>query len=195
MRLSRKEFDSQTKLIHLVTAIAMWILIITGTILISPSLTERVSRTLLNRIHIDTGIFLAVFLLISFVNPFSNRFRLELKALWLASAAEIQGMAKPGLIWISKAKARRPAGVDLSRFNLGQKLFFQIASASFVLAVASGFALRTPGVIPVSLQAGAELLHELCWLFLGLASIGHLYHVFKQAVSIRLETSNRRKNS
>ncbi len=55
-------------------------------------------------------------------------------------------------------------------------------AALAVLAVLTGFALRTPGRIPTSIQGGAEFTHEIVFLAIAALVVGH---VIKAILSFR----------
>lgn len=80
----------------------------------------------------------------------------------------------PGVIgdWLHRA-APSTEGESPEKFNVGQRLFTAGMAALAVLAVLTGFALRTPGRVPASIQGGAEFTHEIVFLVIAFFVIGH----------------------
>jgi cytochrome b subunit of formate dehydrogenase len=179
------------KLIHWLIAIAMFILLITGTILFVPALSAHFPRPLINRIHIDTGITATVVMLLALVGPWGRALRHDLHELMIAPVDQLNSWTGVMGDWLHRARPST-AGVESEKFNVGQRLFTAGMAALAVLAILTGFALRTPGRIPTSLQGGAEFTHEIVFLAIAVLVIGH---VIKAILSFKEKRDLSKKSS
>ena len=169
------------KLIHWLIAIAMLVLLATGTILFVPALTAHFPRPLINRLHIDSGITATVIMLLALVGPWGRALRRDLHELMIAPLDQLNSWT--GVIgdWLHRATPSTE-GEEPEKFNVGQRLFTAGMAALAVLAVLTGFALRTPGRIPTSIQGGTEFTHEIVFLAIAALVVGH---VIKAILSFR----------
>ncbi|WP_298346872.1 cytochrome b/b6 domain-containing protein [Ferrimicrobium sp.] len=166
-------FAAFEKLIHWVIAVAMLTLLATGLILWVPALSAHLPRPLINRIHIDTGITATIVMILSLIGPWGRTLRKDLHELMIAPVDQLNSWT--GVIgdWLHRA-APSPESDRPERFNVGQRLFTAAMGALAILAVLTGFALRTPGRIPLSIQGGAEFTHELVFFIIFVLVIGHI---------------------
>lgn len=166
-------FAAFEKLIHWFIAAAMLTLLATGLILWVPALSAHLPRPLINRIHIDTGITATIVMILSLVGPWGSTLRKDLHELMIAPIDQLNSWT--GVIgdWLHRA-APSKEGDRPEKFNVGQRLFTAAIGALAVLAVLTGFALRTPGRIPLSIQGGAEFTHEVVFFIIAILVIGHI---------------------
>lgn len=185
---ANRRFSRFEKLIHWLVAIAMLILLATGAILFVPALTAQFPRPVINRIHIDSGVAATVAMLLALVGPWGRSLRHDLHELMIAPLDQLNSWT--GVIgdWLHRATPSTP-GEEPDKFNVGQRLFTAAMAALAVLSVLTGFALRTPGRIPTSIQGGAEFTHEIVFLAIAVLVIGH---IIKATLSLRDKRSNDR---
>jgi cytochrome b subunit of formate dehydrogenase len=180
MPTSRPErrFGLASALVHWYLAAAIVTLIVTGTMLIVPALSAHVPRPLVNRIHIDAGLSGTVVFVVGILGPWGRSLRGELKALMVAPLPLVNGLATWSGRWLARA-GRVGIAPSPDRYNLGQRIFAGIMAGLLVLALATGLALRTPGRLPLWLQAGCQLTHELAWIAITIGVLGHIAKVIE----------------
>ena len=158
-------FDLVERLVHWSTAIMMLTLIATGAILYLPALALRVGhRSLVENIHVITGLCLLGPLLLRLAGPWRRRLLGDLRRLdrWWASDFD----------WF-KAGTRR-SGLPRDKFNGGQKIEASFLGAAMVAALVTGVIMRYAPSSWITWATGATLVHDALFFAIVIAVIAHI---------------------
>jgi formate dehydrogenase subunit gamma len=158
-------FDLVERLVHWSTAIMMLTLIVTGAILYLPALALRVGhRSLVENIHVITGLCLLGPLLLGIAGPWRQRLLTDLRRLdrWRASDFD----------WF-RSRTRR-SGLPRDKFNGGQKLEAAFLGAAMVAALVTGVIMRYAPSSWITWATGATLVHDALFFAIVIAVIAHI---------------------
>ncbi len=158
-------FDLVERLVHWSTAVMMLILIVTGAVLYLPALALRVGhRSLVENIHVITGLCLLGPLLLGLAGPWRKRLLRDLRRLdrWRASDFD----------WF-KASPRR-SGLPRDKFNGGQKIEASFLGAAMAAALVTGVIMRYAPSSWITWATGATLVHDALFFAIVLAVIAHI---------------------
>jgi formate dehydrogenase subunit gamma len=169
-------FDAVQRTAHWANAILFFILILTALPLYFPSVERLVGRhVLVEEIHVWAGVALPVPLLVSLAGPWGRRMRRDFRRFNRWTRAEIR--------WLRSFGALR--GVDMDKFNPGQKLNAIFVGGAIVVMLATGIVMKWFGLFPVSWRTGATFVHEVLAFLVVAVILGHIVMAVTHRDSMR----------
>ncbi len=170
-------FDGVERAVHWTTAILMLELLTTGAILYVPALAVRVGhRSILENIHVYSGLALLVPLLVGVAGPWRKRLLEDLRRFDRWTAAD--------WAWF-RPSSRRAAAADSGKFNGGQKAEAALLGGGMVVMLATGTIMRFAPPSWITFQRGATLVHDVGFILIALAVLGHLYYAFTRPEQLK----------
>jgi len=152
--------------VHWSTAILMLELLVTGTILYIPSIMLRVGhRALVENIHVYSGLALLMPLIVGVLGPW--------RAHLVADLRRFDRWTRADWDWFHR-KERRSA-LPAGKFNGGQKAEASLFGGSMVVMLVTGVLMRFAPSSWITWQQGATLVHDVGFLAVAVAVIGHIY--------------------
>lgn len=168
---SLERFDAVERAVHWTTAVIMLELIVTGAILYIPSIALVVGhRAIVENIHVYTGLALLVPLVVGVAGPWRERLVRDLRRFDRWTRADWD--------WFHR-KARR-SGLPAGKFNGGQKAEAAFLGSGMVVMLATGVLMRFAPVSWIEWQQGATLVHDVGFIAIGLAVLGHIYYALNR---------------
>ncbi|ROO85277.1 formate dehydrogenase subunit gamma [Actinocorallia herbida] len=166
-------FGRAERAVHHVTALLMFVCLITAALLYFPALAERVGqRDLLKPVHVWAGFLLPVPILLGLL---AKAFRSDLRRLNRFVPAD--------WAWL-RSRDRRAVRdglgvIPIGKFNPGQKLNAAFTAGAILVMLGTGAILTFPDPWPDGWRTGATFVHD--WLFLAIAVIatGHLWYALR----------------
>jgi formate dehydrogenase subunit gamma len=164
-RLRILRFDRVQRAAHWANATLFGVLVATALPLYFPSVERAVGRhELVALVHVWAGIALPVPILVSLVGPWGARMRRDFRRFNRWTRGELD--------WLRNLGAIR--GVELDKFNPGQKLNAIFVGGAIALFLATGIVMKWFGLFPVEWRSGATFVHEvLAFMFVAVV-IGHV---------------------
>lgn len=160
-----ERFDLVERLVHWSTAIMMLTLIVTGAILYFPALALRVGqRSLVENIHVITGLFLLGPLVLGLAGPWRKRLLRDLRRLDRWGASDFD--------WF-KSSIRR-SGLPRDKFNGGQKIEAAFLGAAMVAMLSTGVIMRFAPPSWITWATGATLVHDALFFAIVAAVLAHI---------------------
>lgn len=161
-----QRFDRTERVVHWTTAILMLELLVTGAILYLPSIAIRVGhRALVENIHVYSGLALLVPLIVGVLGPW--------RAHLVADLRRFDRWTRTDWDWFHR-KLRR-SGLPAGKFNGGQKAEASFLGGSMVVMLVTGVLMRFAPSSWISWQQGATLVHDVGFLAVAVAVLGHIY--------------------
>lgn len=163
LRLLR--FDRVQRAAHWANAALFGLLVLTALPLYFPSLERLVGRHLLvETVHVWAGVALPVPLIVSLVGPWGARMRRDVRRFNRWTRGEVEWLRHFGAL----------DGVELDKFNPGQKLNAVFVGGAIVVFLATGIVMKWFGLFPVGWRTGATFVHEvLAFVFVAVV-LGHI---------------------
>ena len=163
-------FDKVTRLVHWSTAVLLFGLLTTGTILYVGQLEAAVGRhALLATIHVWCGLLLAVPLVIGVgLHRAGRGLRADLHELSWWSRADRR--------WLHRSTRTAPDG----KFNGGQKLATALFGGLLLAQLITGALMHWNGRFPDDWRTGATFVHDWAYLALFVLVVGHLGRSFRE---------------
>jgi formate dehydrogenase subunit gamma len=162
-------FDRVERVVHWVTATLMLTLLATGfSLYVGPLSTLVGRRNLVRTIHVYSGLLLPIPVLIAIAMRAGAELRADL--------GRLNRWTRDDRAWWSR---RRRAGVQLGKFNPGQKLNATFIGAAMVVMLMTGSIMRWFEPFSDSWRQGATFVHD--WFAIGLlfAITGHILLAFR----------------
>lgn len=157
-------FDAVQRTVHWINSLGFGILIFTGIPLYFGSFVGVVfPRREIQEIHLWTGLFLPVPLLLSLAGPWGRRMRRDLRRINYWSRSEVQWL----LTW-------GRGGASSDKFNPGQKFNAIVSAAGIAITWFSGYVLQWFRLFPVSWREGATATHDSLAFALVVVIAGHV---------------------
>lgn len=158
-------FDRVQRAAHWANAALFGILVLTALPLYFPSVERAVGRhVLVASIHVWAGVALPVPLIISLIGPWGMRMRRDFRRFNRWTRGELEWLRHFGAI----------DGVELDKFNPGQKLNAVFVGGAIVVFLATGVVMKWFGFFPVGWRTGATFVHEvLAFVFVAVV-VGHV---------------------
>lgn len=159
-------FTAAERFAHRATATLTFVLTATGLVLYLPSLSLLVGRRpVIEGVHVTAGLLLPIPTFVAFLSP---AFRADLTMLNRFIPEDWQWLRRPD---------RRAAGLEIGKFNAGQKLAASAFAAAGVVLAGTGLMLLLPGQLnlPDGLRQGATIVHDSTTLALLALLAGHAY--------------------
>jgi formate dehydrogenase subunit gamma len=161
--------------VHWTTAALVGVLIATGACLYLGELEAIVGRReLVRTIHVVAGLSLPVPLILGLITRAGRALRRDLGRLNRWSIDDKRW-------WRRDARA----GVELGKFNPGQKLNATFLAAALVLMIMSGSIMRFFAPFPDSWRTGATSVHDWFALGIGISVIGHIMFATRDPIAMR----------
>lgn len=158
-------FDAVQRTAHWVNALAFGVLIFTAIPLYFGSFFGVVfERHTIQMIHLWTGVFLPVPILVSLAGPWGRRMRADLRRATVWTRREVR--------WF-RTLGRTP--LDADKFNPGQKANIIFVGAAIVVLFATGYILQWFRFFPVSWREGATFTHDVFAFVVFAVVVGHIY--------------------
>jgi formate dehydrogenase subunit gamma len=158
-------FDRVERFAHWANALLFGILMATALPLYFVQIEQFIGRrTLVEEIHLWSGLMLPVPLLISLAGPWGERLRRDLRRFSLWTQAELR--------WLWSFGTKRLAEPD--KFNPGQKLNALFVGGAIVVMLGSGAILKWFSPFPLAWRTGATFVHDVLALAIFLVVAGHI---------------------
>jgi formate dehydrogenase subunit gamma len=169
-------FDRVQRAAHWANALLFFVLILTALPLYFGSLERIVGRHLLiEEIHVWSGVALPVPLLVSLIGPWGARMRRDVRRFNRWTAGEVR--------WLRSLGASR--GVELDKFNPGQKLNAVFVGGAIVVMLGTGVVMHWFGLFPVSWRTGATFVHEVLAFVVVAVVAGHIFMALTHRQALR----------
>jgi formate dehydrogenase subunit gamma len=164
-RLRILRFDKVQRAAHWANAALFGVLVATALPLYFPSVERAVGRhELVALVHVWAGIALPVPILVSLVGPWGARMRRDVRRFNRWTRGELDWLRNLGSV----------RGVQLDKFNPGQKLNAIFVGGAIALFLATGIVMKWFGLFPVGWRSGATFVHEvLAFVFVAVVA-GHV---------------------
>lgn len=162
VRLMR--FDVVQRIVHWINALLFGVLIFTGVPLYFGTFFGVIfPRHVIQMIHLWSGIFLPLPIMLSLLGPWGRRMRQDFHRFSYWSKSELH--------WLSTLGRDR---IDLDKFNPGQKVNALFVGAGIVIMWATGYVLQWFRFFPVSWREGATTTHDFFAFALFFVVVAHI---------------------
>jgi formate dehydrogenase subunit gamma len=162
-------FDRVERTLHWVNATLFSVLMLTGAALYAGPVSALVgNRELVRTLHVYSGLLLPVPLLIAVLGRKGAQLRTDL--------GRLNRWSRDDARWFRR---RRRAGVELGKFNPGQKLNAAFIAGAAVVMLATGSIMKWFQLFPLDWRTGATFAHD--WFALGIwvAVLGHIFFALR----------------
>jgi formate dehydrogenase subunit gamma len=162
-------FDRRERALHWVNATLFGILMLTGAALYAGPISAIVgNREVVRTIHVYSGLLLPVPLLLAVLGRRGARLRTDL--------GRLNRWSRDDARWFRR---RRRAGVELGKFNPGQKLNAAFIAGAAIVMLGTGSIMKWFDLFPLDWRTGATFVHD--WFAIGIwvAVIGHIMFAVK----------------
>ena len=158
-------FDAVERAVHWANAFLFGVLVLTALPLYFPGLSDVVGRrAIVAEIHLIAGIALPVPLLVALGGRWGRALRRDLRRMSLWTADEARWLRKLG----------RAPGVQLDKFNPGQKANAAFTGGMIVVMLGTGLVMHFIGTFPLSWRTGATFVHDVGAFALVAVITGHV---------------------
>lgn len=162
LRLLR--FDGVQRVVHWLNAALFGVLIFTGIPLYFGSFFGVLfPRHEIQEIHLWSGLFLPLPILVSLLGPWGRRMRRDMHRFAYWSRAEVR--------WLFTLGREQ---TNLDKFNPGQKANALFFGAVIIIMWATGYILQWFRFFPVSWREGATLTHDFFAFAIFVVVVGHI---------------------
>jgi formate dehydrogenase subunit gamma len=171
-------FDRVERTAHWTTALLFGVLMVTGAVLYAGPFSSLFGRReLFRQVHTYAGLVLPLPLLVGQAGRRGAQLRRDL--------GRLNRWSREDARWFRRRHRARPGGLDLGKFNPGQKLNATFFGAAVVVMLATGTIMRWFEPFPDDWRTGATLVHD--WFALGvwIAVLGHIYFAMRDPVALR----------
>jgi formate dehydrogenase subunit gamma len=172
-------FDGVERLAHWLTALLFLVLVLTGAVLYVPALAGLVGqRHLVERIHVDTGLALALPLVVSLTGSWGKGLRADVR--------RMNRWTRDDRRWLRLALRREPE-LDLrtGKFNAGQKLNAAFTAGVILVMLMTGPVMHWPYYWPLSWRTGATFIHDTVAIGFVVVLIGHVGMALSHPTALR----------
>lgn len=189
-------YDTVERVVHWSTAVAMSLLLATGSVLYIGQLSAIFGRReLVRTIHVWSGFALLVPLVVGLLGPWRRALVADMKRLGRWTKADSTWFRAFGRGRRRAVRDRRerewrdddgpaddipgvriPGALPTGKFNGGQKLFGAFVGGAMPVMLATGSIMHWFKPFPDAWRTGATFVHD--WIYIGLA-IGIVIHIFK----------------
>ena len=169
-------FDRAERALHWVGAALGLVLATTGAIIYFDVLSVRVGRRdLLRTVHLWSGLALPVPLVLVLAGRWREGLRRDV--------ARISHWTREDRRWL-RSLGRDP-GIEMGKFNAGQKLNALFVAAALPVALMTGLMLGWPDPFPDSWRNGATTVHDWTAFGLWIVITGHILKALSEPVALR----------
>jgi formate dehydrogenase subunit gamma len=169
-------FDKVERFAHWANALLFGILMATALPLYFVQIEQFIGRrTLVEEIHLWSGLMLPVPLLISLAGPWGVQLRRDLRRFSLWTQAEVR--------WLRSFGSRPLKEPD--KFNPGQKLNALFVGGAIVVMLGSGAILKWFSPFPLAWRTGATFVHDVLALAIFVVVAGHILMALTHRDSLR----------
>ena len=168
-------FTRTERAVHHVTALLLFVCLITAAMLYIPEIAGAVGRrSLIKPIHIWAGVALPVPALIGWL---SKAFRDDVRRLNRFRPHDWEWLRRT-----DRRAVRRGRGViPVGKFNAGQKLNAAFVGGAILVMLGTGLMLTFPDPFPVRLRTGATFVHDWLTLAIFVMTLGHMWYALRDA--------------
>jgi formate dehydrogenase subunit gamma len=168
-------FDAVQRTAHWVNALAFGVLMFTAIPLYFGSFFGVVfERHTIQMIHLWTGIFLPLPIIVSLAGPWGRRMRADMRRASVWTRKEVAWFRTLGRTYL-----------DADKFNPGQKANIIFVGAATIVLLATGFILQWFRFFPVSWREGATFTHDLFAFAVFAVVAGHIYMALTHPGSLK----------
>ena len=168
-------FDRVERVVHWTTATLLLLLLATGfSLYVGPLSTLVGRRDLLRTVHVYSGLLLLVPVLLAVVFRAGRELRADL--------GRLNRWTRDDRAWWSR---RHRAGVQLGKFNPGQKLNAAFIGAAMVVMLMTGSIMRWFDPFPLAWRTGATFVHDWTALTLLVVVVGHVAKALAEPIALR----------
>lgn len=158
-------FDAVERAAHWANALVFFVLVATALPLYFPAVERAVGRhVLLAQVHVWAGISWVVLVGAAMLGPWGARMRRDLRRVNRWTTDELRWLRSWG----------RARGVELDKFNPGQKLHAAFVGGTIVVMLGTGVVMEWFGLFPVEWRTGATFVHEALAFVVVAAVLGHV---------------------
>ena len=164
-------FTPAERLVHRSTAVLVTVLLTTGAVLYDESLAVTVGRRpLMAGLHVAAGVLLAV----------PTALGLLLSPAFRADVVRLGRFGPDDRAWLRRGD-RRVAGLQVGKFNAGQKLAAAVVAGSGLVLIGSGLLLLAPLRLdlPDRVREGATFTHDVFTFGLLVLLVGHAWQAWR----------------
>ncbi|MDA8355054.1 MAG: cytochrome b/b6 domain-containing protein [Actinomycetota bacterium] len=170
-------FDRVQRAAHWANAVLFGVLLLSALALYFPSVERVVGRhVLVATIHLWAGIAWPVPLVVSLLGPWGARMRRDVRRFNRWTRAEL------AWLWHSSSRSGSGSGsgsgdvlgLEMDKFNPGQKLHALFVGGSIAVFLASGVVMKWFGLFPLDWRTGATFVHELLAFVIVVVVAGHV---------------------
>ena len=168
-------FTRAERAVHHVTALLLFVCLITAAMLYVPELANAVGRrSLIKPIHIWAGVALPVPALVGWL---SKAFRDDVRRLNRFRPHDWEWLRRR-----DRRAVRRGRGViAIGKFNAGQKLNAAFVGGAILVMLGTGLMLTFPDPFPVRLRTGATFVHDWLTPLIFVMTLGHMWYALRDA--------------
>jgi formate dehydrogenase subunit gamma len=173
-----QRFDRVERAAHWATAVLFGVLMATGAVLYAgPFSTLFGRRELFRQVHTYAGLLLPVPVLLAIAGRWGARLRQDV--------GRLNRWSREDARWFRRRNRAQHGGVDLGKFNPGQKLNATFFGAAIVVMLATGAIMRWFEPFLDDWRTGATFVHDWFALGIWLAVLGHVYFALRDPVALR----------
>lgn len=167
-------FARAERWVHWLIAVLVLICVATAAILYNGSLAVLVgNRHAVEIVHVYSGFALPVPLVLGLA---SRAYRADL--------SRLNRFTRADWLWF-RSKTRRLAGMDVGKFNAGQKLNAALSAGSILVLFGTGTIMFFPDWTRLAWRTGATLMHDWFALAFGILVVGHLMYALRDREAMR----------
>ncbi len=169
-------FDRTERILHGVNGVLVLVLLVTGTTFYVGGLQTLVGhRAFLRQVHVWTGVGLVV----PWVVVLAGRWRRGV----LHDVARLGRWTGDDWRWL--ASRGRQATERIGKFNAGQKLNAVFIAGALPVMLLTGSVMQWHDPFPDAWRTGATFVHDVLWLGLFLAIVGHILKAISEPEALR----------
>lgn len=169
-------FDAVQRGAHWANALVFFVLVLTALPLYFPSIEHVVGRhVLVEEVHVWAGIAWPAPIALSLVGPWGKRMRRDIRRVNRWTHDELRWLWGLG----------RVRGVELDKFNPGQKLNAAFVGGATIVLLGTGIVMKWFGLFPVGWRTGATFVHETFAFAIVLVAVGHIVMALTHPDSMR----------
>jgi formate dehydrogenase subunit gamma len=167
-------FDRVERTLHWVNATLFGILMLTGAALYAGPISTLVGhRQFVRNVHVYSGLFLPIPVVVAVVGRHGARLRTDL--------GRLNRWSRDDARWFRRK--RRP-NVQLGKFNPGQKLNTAFVAGAGVVMLGTGSIMHWFDAFPLDWRTGATFVHDWFTLGIWVAVLGHIFYALRDQASL-----------
>lgn len=169
-------FDGPERVVHWTTAALVFVCIGTAAALYIPSLAVLIGRrAVVREIHVWTGIAIPAPVLLGAAGRWGRHLRADLGRLNRFRPAD----------WVWLRSRGRRGGIEVGKFNPGQKLNASFLAGAALVMLATGSIMRWFDPFPDSWRTGATFVHDWTSFAMVVVIAGHVVIAVRHPAALR----------